>query len=95
MSTVNTVVVHRCQDDIEASQIRDVLAQEGIPCQVVSNVPHTVLPLTTDGLGEVRIVVREDHAARASELIQLFLSDGQPVVEESLPDEAPRPMTIR
>ena len=30
--------------------VRQLLATYGIPCQVVSDVPHTVLPLTIDGL---------------------------------------------
>ena len=79
---MRTVIVHRCTDDIEAAQIEDVLSQEGIACQVASNVPHTVFPLTTDGLGEVRISVREDQAPRARELIDLFLAAGEPVKDE-------------
>lgn len=69
------VVVHRCYDDVEASQIRDILAQEGIPSQVSSRVPHSVLPFTTDGLGEVWIRVRARDATRARTLIRVFLGD--------------------
>ncbi len=82
MSSRDTVLVHRCYDDVQAAQIRDVLTQEGIPCQMSSDVPHTVLPLTTDGLGEVRITVRTEDAPRARELIDLFLSEGTVVGEE-------------
>ncbi|MCU0612255.1 MAG: DUF2007 domain-containing protein [Candidatus Eisenbacteria bacterium] len=74
---METVVVHRCSDDIEAELIRDLLAQEGIPCQVASNVPHTVLPFTTDGLGEVRISVHVGHAEHARQLILTLLADGE------------------
>ncbi|MBN1423518.1 DUF2007 domain-containing protein [Candidatus Fermentibacteria bacterium] len=86
---MRTVVVHRCHDDIEAAQIGDMLTQEGIPCQVASSVPHTVLPLTTDGLGEVRISVREDHTMRARELIELFLAEGMPMEDEQAHDHQP------
>lgn len=87
MSSGSSLVVYRCHDDIEAAQIRDLLGQEGIPCQVVSNVPHTVLPLTTDGLGEVRIAVHVDDADRARELISMFLSPGASVSDhEGDPD---------
>lgn len=89
---MKTMVVHRCYDDIEAAQIGDMLAQEGIPCQVASNVPHTVLPLTTDGLGEVRIAVREDHGTRARELIDLFLAEGR-TVERNEDEEGEPPQS--
>jgi len=65
-------VIHRCYDDIEANQIRDILEQEGISCQVASNIPHSVFPIMTDGLGEVRISVVEKEADKARKLIQEF-----------------------
>ena len=70
---MNTIVVHRCYSDIEADQIRDILEQAGITCQVASNIPHTVFPVTTNGLGEVRISVVEKYAERARKLINDFL----------------------
>ena len=70
---MNTIVVHRCYSDIEANQIKDILEQAGISCQVASDIPHTVFPVTTDGLGEVRIAVVEKYAERARELIRNFL----------------------
>jgi hypothetical protein len=71
--SVNTVVVHRCYSDIEANQIKDILEQAGITCQVASDIPHTVFPVTTDGLGEVRVSVVEREAERARQLINDFL----------------------
>jgi len=71
---VETVVIHRCHNDIEAEQIRELLSQADIECQVASDVPHSVFPLTMDGLGEIRIAVLESEADRASELIEQFLN---------------------
>ena len=70
---MKTTVVHRCYSDIEANQIRDILEQSGITCQVASDIPHTVFPVTTDGLGEVRVSVVEKDAERARQLIHDFL----------------------
>jgi hypothetical protein len=70
---VNTTVVHRCYSDIEANQIRDILEQAGITSQVASDIPHTVFPVTTNGLGEVRVSVVEKDAERARKLIHDFL----------------------
>lgn len=68
-----SVVIHRCYDDIQAEQIRELLESNGIGCQIASDVPHSVFPLTLDGLGEVRIAVLEEDAVRAKELIDEFL----------------------
>lgn len=70
---MKTTVVHRCYSDIESNQIRDILEQAGITCQVASDIPHTVFPVTTDGLGEVRVSVVEKDAERARQLIHDFL----------------------
>ncbi len=71
---MKVVIVHICHNDIEADQIRELLYQEGIECQVASDVPHTVFPFTMDGLGEVRISVMEKEADRAQKLIDAFLN---------------------
>lgn len=52
-------------DDGEAELVRQLLTTYGIPCQVVSDVPHSLFPLTVDGLGEVRILVPSARAAEA------------------------------
>jgi hypothetical protein len=55
-----------CWDDGEAEIIRRLLAAYGIPCQIVSDITHAVLPIAVDGLGEVRILVpaAREHEAR-------------------------------
>jgi hypothetical protein len=69
---MQTVIIHRCYDDMQAELIKELLEQNEIACQVVSDVPHSVFPITMDGLGEIRIAVLEEEAARAQELIKEF-----------------------
>lgn len=66
------VVIFRTQSDIEASVVRGLLDTHGIQALLSSDVPHSVFPLTIDGLGEVRLSVRADEAERARELIGDF-----------------------
>ena len=70
-----TVVVHRTWHDSEANLIAGMLRSSGIPCNTVSHVPHSVYPLTTDGLGEVRIIVAEEHAEEARRRIAEWRAD--------------------
>jgi 8-oxo-dGTP pyrophosphatase MutT (NUDIX family) len=56
--------------DGEAAMVRQILEQSGIPTQVVSDVPHTVLPITVDGLGEVRILVPAERLEEARALLE-------------------------
>ena len=67
--TTGPTVVFRTQSDIEASVVRGLLETHGIQVLLSSDVPHTVFPLTIDGLGEVRLSVRLDQAAEAQQLI--------------------------
>jgi hypothetical protein len=55
--------------DGEAEIVRHLLESYEIPCQVVSDVTHALLPIAVDGLGEVRIFVLESSFEEASELI--------------------------
>ena len=56
-------------DDGEAEMIRQLLESYGIPVQMVSDVAHSVYPITLDGLGEVRILVPENKLAEARALL--------------------------
>jgi hypothetical protein len=81
------VLLMRTWNDGEAEMVRQILATNEIPCQVVSDVPHSVLPIMVDGLGEVRILVAKPHLARAKELIAEYRREGFTVVEEQAADE--------
>jgi hypothetical protein len=63
------VLLLRTWNDGEAAMIKQLLETYGIPCQIVSDVPHTVLPLSVDGLGEVRILVPAERLEDAKNLL--------------------------
>ncbi len=63
------VLLMRTWNDGEAEIVRGLLDSYGIPCQVVSDIPHSVSPLTVDGLGEIRIFVPPSARDRAVEVL--------------------------
>jgi ribonuclease-3 len=63
------VVIFRTHSDVEASIVRGLLETHGIDALVSSDVPHSVFPLSIDGLGEVRISVHESEADEAQRII--------------------------
>ena len=69
-------ILVRTWNDGEAMMVRQLLETYGIPCQVVSDVPHTVLPLTIDGLGEIRILVPHDRLRDARTVLADHLRHG-------------------
>jgi ribonuclease III len=64
------VIVFRTWSDIEASIVCGLLEAHGIDVSAASDIPHTVFPLTVNGLGEVRIAVSAENADTAARLIQ-------------------------
>ncbi len=62
-------VVLRTQSDVEANVARALLETHGIRALISSDFPHAVLPLTIDGLGEVRVSVRAEEEAAATRLL--------------------------
>ena len=79
-SGTNRLLV-RTWSDGEAMLVRQLLQSYGIPCQVVSDVPHTVLPLSVDGLGEIRILVPEARAEEARRVLADHLRNGLELVD--------------
>jgi hypothetical protein len=71
------VPVHVCWNDTEAEVIIGLLRAHDIEASANSAVPHSVLPLTANGLGEVSVLVREGDAARAREIIRDAGEDGE------------------
>jgi hypothetical protein len=63
------VVVFRAWTYAEAALVAELLRAAGITCTTVSDVPHSVYPVTVDGLGEIRIVTASRDAERAREMI--------------------------
>jgi ribonuclease III len=63
-------VIFRTHSEIEASVVRSLLEAHGIMSVVSSDVPHSIFPLSVDGLGEVRIGVHESDAEEAQRIIE-------------------------
>ena len=63
-------VVFRTQSDVEASIVRGLLESEGFKPLLSSDIPHSVYPLSVGELGEVRVSVCTDDAARARKVIE-------------------------
>jgi hypothetical protein len=78
MTTVNGsandefVELEKVQGDFEAQVLRSLLESEGIDVIVKAGLVHTVHPLTVDGLGEVRVCVRDGDVPRAREILDAF-----------------------
>jgi ribonuclease III len=74
------IVIFRTHSDVEASIVRSLLEANDVPSVITSDVPHNIFPLTVNGLGEVRISVREEDADEARRIIdghRTELSSGQ------------------
>ncbi|HVC20419.1 MAG TPA: ribonuclease III [Vicinamibacterales bacterium] len=69
------VVILRTHSDAEASIVRGLLESHGIQVLLSSAVPHSVFPLTIDGLGEVRLSVRADEAEEATRIIEGYRTE--------------------
>lgn len=90
-------VIFRTHSDIEASIVRGLLEAHGIHALVSSDVPHSLFPLTVDGLGEVRIAVRADEAEEARRIIEMHRagSGGRVVYLGGALDELQRALGYR
>lgn len=64
------VPVHVCWNDTEAEVVIGLLRAHDIPARANSEVPHSVLPIIADGLGEVSVLVSKGDAEHAREIIR-------------------------
>lgn len=64
------VVIFRTHSDIEANIVRGLLESHDIRSMLSSDVPHSVFPLSIDGLGEVRLSVMAEDAEHARHIIE-------------------------
>ncbi|HEU5179683.1 MAG TPA: DUF2007 domain-containing protein [Candidatus Polarisedimenticolia bacterium] len=71
-------VIFRSWSDSEAELVRGLLESYGIPCQVISHITHSVVPLTVDGLGEIRLSVPDEAADEAREILEAHQLSGVP-----------------
>ena len=64
------VEVYRAAGEMEAQVIKGLLESYGIPCFLKGDAARTIYGLTVDGLGEVKIMVRESMTEQARKLIK-------------------------
>ena len=64
------MVIFRTASQIEARVVRSLLEAHGIMSVVGSDVPHSIFPMSVDGLGEVRLSVHPDEAEEARRIIE-------------------------
>ena len=57
--------------------MRGLLEANGVPSVITSDVPHNIFPLMVNGLGEVRISVRQDDADDARRIIDAHRTELQ------------------
>jgi ribonuclease III len=76
------VVIFRTHSDIEAQIVRGLLETHGVMSVVSSDGPHSIFPLSVDGLSAVRISVPAADADEAQRIIEAHrteLKNGQVV----------------
>lgn len=69
------VLCHTVWGEPKAMLIKGLLEDFNIPVNLVAHVPQSVLPMTIDGLAEVRIMVRERDLSRAKEIIAEYFEE--------------------
>jgi hypothetical protein len=63
------VEIYRARGEAEANVVKSKLESYGIPSIVYSNAAPSVYVFTVDGMGEYRVMVWEELAEEAKELI--------------------------
>jgi len=66
---LDLVEVYKVWGPAEMEVIKTLLNSCEIPCITRGQVPQSVLPLTTDGMGEIKILVPKKDAETAKKLI--------------------------
>lgn len=64
------VEVYRAVGEVEAQIIKGILESRGITCFLKSNAAPSVHMFAVDGMGEVKVMVWEEVAGKARELIE-------------------------
>jgi hypothetical protein len=69
------VQVHSAQGQVEADIIQSYLKSHGIDSFTRGLAVQSVHPFTVDGMGEVRILVSEDDAEKARQVLEAYLDE--------------------
>lgn len=74
--------VHECWSDVEADVVVSCLGAHGIVARANSEVPHSVLPITIDGLGKVQVLVSVEDVEQAQYILRERAQFGEGDAEE-------------
>jgi hypothetical protein len=66
------VELAKVQGDFEAQVLKGMLESEGIEVAIRAGISQNVLPFTVDGLGEMKLYVRERDLASAKAVIEEY-----------------------
>ena len=66
---MSETVIYITWDEPTADMATGLLEAEGIVVRRSSEMPRSVLPISVDGLGEIRLMVPEADASRAREIL--------------------------
>ena len=64
------VVIFRTHSDIEAQIVRGLLETHGVMSVISSDTPHSIFPLSVEGVSAMRIAVHPDDAEEAQRIIE-------------------------
>jgi len=64
--------IHTAMGWVEADVIKSYLESNGIKCVFKGSGAQSILPQTTDGMGQIKIYVMEDDAALAKKLLKEY-----------------------
>jgi hypothetical protein len=73
---MDEMIVYRTWDESMAEMALDLLRSEGLEARKTSDMTRSVYPFTMDGLGEIEILVPEDEAQEALEILAARFSEG-------------------
>lgn len=71
---IKLVEVHTAHGEVEAQLIQSMLEGDGIQSMFQGEAVRLTHAITVNGLAEVKILVREDDADRAREVIEAYLN---------------------
>jgi len=69
-SNEKLVEVYQARGEMEAQIIKGLLESYGVPCFLKSQAAPSVHTFTVNGMGEVKVMVRESMAEKARRLIR-------------------------
>jgi len=64
------VEVYQARGEMEAQVIKGLLESYGVPCFLKSTAAPSVHTFTVNGMGEVKVMVRESMAEKAKKLVR-------------------------